>query len=330
VSAAELVWFVMGGGVVAYALTGGADFGGGIWHLFARGPTAARDRRAVEHAIAPIWEANHVWLIFVVVIMFTAFPIAFSVVSVSLHVPITLLLLGIVLRGASFVFHAYDLRGGPLAKHWSSIFGVSSLLTPLLLGDILGALSTGDIRAEGALVTSGFFAGWLTPFAIGSGALAACLFALLAAVYLAAETEGGSQQDFRRRALSMELVAFCVALAVLLLSRSEAPGLFSGLVHSPYAIPVQLVTALFAAGTVFALTMRSYRIARLTVAAQVASVLVGWGLAMHGAIVLPDVRWDTAGVRIEVLSSVVPALGVGVSLVVPALLYLFRVFKRAE
>jgi cytochrome d ubiquinol oxidase subunit II len=167
VTSAQVIWLVMGAGVIAYALTAGADFGGGIWHLFARGPRAARERAAIEHAIAPIWEANHVWLIFVVVMMFTAFPSAYAVVTTALHIPVTLALIGIVVRGSAFVFHAYDVRPREGRGLYSFAFGLSSLVTPLFLGDVLGALSTGEIRWDGRHVTTGFFAGWTTPFAIG-------------------------------------------------------------------------------------------------------------------------------------------------------------------
>jgi len=330
VTSAELLWFVMGAGVVAYALTAGADFGGGVWHLFARGPRAAAQRLAVERAIAPIWEANHVWLIFVIVALFTVFPRAFAVIGVALHVPLTLALLGIVFRGSSFVFYSYDLRGSDRTKGWSRVFGVSSLLTPVFLGDCLGALSTGEIRWDGHRVTSGYLAGWLTPFAAGTGVFTALLFALLAAVYLTFDSPPEVKEDFRARALAMEVATGFVAFAVLLLARAGAPVLYESLAASPFALAVQLVTALLAVAAMGALYSRRYRLARVAVVAQVALVVVGWGLAMRGAIVLPDVRLGGAGARDEVTRAVLPALVAGAALLLPALFYLFRVFKKVE
>jgi cytochrome d ubiquinol oxidase subunit II len=328
-TSAEALWFVLAAGVVAYALTAGADFGGGIWHLVARGPRAAAQRRAVEHAIAPIWEANHVWLIFVIVALFTAFPRAFAVISVALHVPITLALLGIVFRGSSFVFHSYDVRDTARGTGWARVFGVSSLLTPMFLGDTLAALSTGAIRWDGQRVTSGYFAGWLTPFSFAAGLFAVLLFALLAAVYLTVDSAVEVQGDFRARALVLEVATGVAAAVVFLLARDDAPALYTSLAASSYAAGVQLTTALFAAAVIAALALRRYRLARAAVVVQVALVVVGWGLAMRGAIVLPDVRVENAGARAEVTAAIFPALLGGAALLLPSLVYLIRVFKKA-
>lgn len=327
-SGAEVVWFVIGGGVVAYALTAGADFGGGIWHLSSRGPRREAAQRAVEEAIAPIWEANHVWLIFVIVALFTSFPKAFAVISIALHVPIALALIFLVLRGASFVFHAYDLRKDSRSQVWPLAFGISSFAAPLFLGDALGALSTGDIRWDGRDVTSGFLSGWLTPFAVGTGVLAACLFALLAAVYLTVDGEAAVREDFRRRALAMEALAGVVAALVLALSRTDAPVVFAGILGSRWAWLVQGATAASAVTTIVTLATRRYRIARWSVILQVSLVVVGWGLAMRGMIVVPDVRLDNAGTRSEVTRVLLPALALGGALVAPSLRYLFRVFRK--
>jgi cytochrome d ubiquinol oxidase subunit II len=322
-----LVWFVMGAGVVAYALTGGADFGGGIWHLFARGPKAAEQKKLIERAIAPIWEANHVWLIFVIVLLFSAFPRAFAVIATALHVPIGVALLGIVMRGSAFVFHAYDLRPGPRSTRWATTFGVSSLFTPLALGDVLGAVSTGAIRWDGTNVTSGFASGWPTPFALATGLFATLLFMLLAAVYLAAEAEGALAETFRRRALAMEAIAGAAAFAVFALSASGAPELYAGLADSTFTVPIQLVTAVAAFSTMGLLYRRKFSIARFTAASQVALVVVGWGLAMGNRIVVPDVTLENAGVNPGVVGALLVALAAGAALLAPSLWYLYRVFK---
>src|SRR5438270_6121466 len=131
--------------LIIYALMGGADFGGGMWNLLAFGPRAQRQREAIADAIAPIWEANHVWLILVIVLLFTGFPRGFATMMTALNIPMTVMLLGIVLRGSAFVFRKYDVED---AHHWSSVFGVASFLTPFVQGIILGALTTGQIRVE--------------------------------------------------------------------------------------------------------------------------------------------------------------------------------------
>src|ERR1700680_1967778 len=131
--------------IIIYALMGGADFGGGMWNLLAFGPRAKRQREAIADAIAPIWEANHVWLILVIVLLFTGFPAGFATIMTALNIPMTVMLLGIVLRGSAFVFRKYDVKKD---RRWSSIFGMASFLTPFFQGVILGALTTGQIRVD--------------------------------------------------------------------------------------------------------------------------------------------------------------------------------------
>src|SRR4030095_3059205 len=138
---ADVMGAVMLGALVAYAVTGGADFGGGLWDLLASGPRAAGQRRLVEQALAPVWEAHHVWLIYVLVILFTAFPPAYAALGTALHVPLTVMLVGIVLRGSAFVFRQYG--GGPAAavEAWGRVFAVASVVTPFFLGAVLGAMT---------------------------------------------------------------------------------------------------------------------------------------------------------------------------------------------
>src|SRR5687767_13817299 len=131
--------------LILYALMGGADFGGGLWDFFARGPRAARQRKIIADAIAPIWEANHVWLILVIVLLFTAFPVAFAAMMTALHIPLTVMLVGIVLRGSAFVFRKYDTKDDHVQRRWNAVFGISSLVTPVLQGICLGALAGGLI-----------------------------------------------------------------------------------------------------------------------------------------------------------------------------------------
>ena len=134
--------------LIAYALLAGADFGGGVWDLLARGPRAAAHRAAVAEAIGPVWEANHVWLIFAIVMLFTAFPVAFGALSIAFFVPFHLVLVGIVLRGAGFVFRAHGAAAAGLVGPWGSLFGAASVFTPFLLGACLGAISAGRVRLK--------------------------------------------------------------------------------------------------------------------------------------------------------------------------------------
>src|SRR5437764_5309144 len=143
----EMLAAVMVVSLNAYVLTGGADFGGGVWDLLASGPRRAAQRELIASQIGPIWEANHVWLILVVVVLFTAFPAAFATLGVVLHVPLSLLLIGIVLRGSSFVFRSYGARDDATQQRWGRVFAMASVITPILLGIVVGAVASGATGA---------------------------------------------------------------------------------------------------------------------------------------------------------------------------------------
>jgi cytochrome d ubiquinol oxidase subunit II len=313
--------------LVLYAVTAGADFGGGVWDLLARGPRARAQREAIEEAIAPIWEANHVWLILAIVLVFSAFPPAFAVMMTALHVPLTLVLVGIVLRASAFVFRKYDRRRDDVHRRWSLVFGVASFLTPFFLGLSLGALGSGDIRTAGGYVT-GFLAGWTRPFAISCGLFAQGLFAFLAATYLTVDTRDRPeiQNDFRMRALLSGFSLAPAALLVFVLSREGAPVIYDGLTDSwaPLLLIATSISALTALG---ALWSRRYELARIAAAAQVSLILIGWGLAQYPHFVVPDITLEGAATETATLRVISIALAAGTIILVPSFVYLFRIFK---
>jgi cytochrome d ubiquinol oxidase subunit II len=325
---AEVLWLAIGGGLILYALTGGPDFGAGVWSLLALGPRKAAQREALHHALAPIWEANHVWLIFVIVVMFSAFPRAFAAISIALHIPIALALLGIVFRGAAFAFHAYGIQTDRTRNRWSRVFYISSIATPVLLGNIAGALGTGEIRVINSRVTTGFLAGWTTPFAWVVGFFTLALFATLAAVYLCSETDDPAlADDFRTRALASELVTGLLAALVPWRASIEAPELYGMLMESTWTWMVQAATAASAVTTILLLWVREVRMARYTCALQAALVVAGWGLAMDQHFVLPDVSVAYSIGYAPVLPAFAIAFGGGAVLLVPAFWFLLRIFK---
>jgi cytochrome d ubiquinol oxidase subunit II len=327
---AEITAVVAGLAVITYALLGGADFGGGIWDLFATGERRAQQREAIAHAMGPVWEANHVWLIFVIVILFTAFPPAYSTLSVALFLPFHLVLAGIVLRGAAFVFRAYARRAGAARadrgeRSWGVVFGAASTLTPLLLGMSLGAVSTGRIRLRSSGIEAA--GAWTAPFAIMTGLLALALCAYLAAVYLANETEGELQEDFRRRALSAGTITVGLSAVTIPLLRIEAPHLWLGLfsVRAWPALTVGIVSALLAG---WWLRTRQYRRARSAAAAQIGALLAGWLAAQYPYIVYPDITLSSAAAPPATLRFFLATLPFGFGILLPSLWFLFRVFKR--
>ena len=315
--------------LIVYALLAGADFGAGVWDLLARGPRAKEQRDVIADAIGPIWEANHVWLIIVVVMLFTAFPSAFAVLMTALHIPITLMLVGIVLRGSSFVFRKYDSQRDPVQQRWGRVFAISSILTPVLLGIVAGAISTGGIEVDGRIVTSGFVSPWLGAFPLAVGAFALALFAFLAAVYLTLETEDAElRDDFRTRALATAVALGIIAALVLILSRHHAPLVWDDLTAGPGAVAIHVATALAAVGAIAALLARRWRLAAALAAAQVALILGGWGFAIGPWLVPGEITIRQAAAPDHTLRLLLVVLGGGSLILLPAFAYLYLTFKR--
>ena len=306
--------------LVFYALLGGADYGGGIWDLFASGPRKDEQRRLIDEAIGPVWEANHVWLILVVVVLFTGFPPAFAAIASGLFAPLVLLLMGIVMRGSAFTFRAYDDRGDAFQRRWGRVFSMSSILAPLTLGDVVGSLASG--RVDGPASRA-----WLDPFPLAVGLFTAVLFAFLAATYLAFEARGELQDDFRKRALLAGVVVGLLAMGVYLLAGTGAPLVHQGLTRRPWSWPLQIATAIAAVTAFAALWQRGYGLARVAAAAQVALILVGWAASQYPYLVVPSLTLETASAPPETQILLLKAVACGAVLLFPCLYLLFRVFK---
>jgi cytochrome d ubiquinol oxidase subunit II len=320
---------VMGGALCLYFLLGGADFGGGVWDLLAAGPRAAAQRRAVEEAIGPVWEANHVWLILVVVVLFTAFPAAFEAISVSLHVPLTLFLIGVVLRGSAFAFRGLHAGGRAAERRLGVVFSVASLVAPVVLGMVVGALVSGNIRVRDGVVASGFFETWLAPFPAAIGLFALALSAFLAATYLTVEVRDPAlREDFRRRALAAGLTVGALALVAFFLAGAGAPRVREALATRRWSWPFHALTATAAVTALAALWKRRFRLARFAAAAQTAFILVGWGLAQLPFLVVPDLTLADAAATPRTLRLLLIVLAAGVPILLPSLALLYRVFKR--
>ena len=327
----DLVGFVMIVSLVLYALGAGADFGGGVWDLFASGPRARRQRELIANAIGPIWEANHVWLILVIVLLFVAFPPVFAAMSIALHIPLAVMLIGIVLRGSAFVFRSYDVQTDDVQRRWSRLFAVGSIVAPIMLGVCVGAIASGTIRVhlETGRVETNFISQWLGafPFAIGLWTLS--LFAFLAAVYLTNETtEVELREDFRRRALAAGMAVALMALLSFILAERGAPSIRSGLSKEWWSIPFQIVTGLFSVGALAAVWIRRYRLARVLAMTQISFIIAGWGLAQFPFLIGPDLTFTNSAAPDNVLRVLIRALAAGAVLLFPSLWYLFRIFKN--
>lgn len=315
-----------------YVLFGGADFGAGVWTLFAAGPRGGRQRALLDRAIAPIWEANHVWLIVAVTILFTAFPSAFALISIRLHIPLTVMLIGIVLRGSAFAFRTNDVappgqERPPPHPTWRSVYAYSSVVTPFMLGVSLGAVASGRLALGSGSFMETFVQPWAAPFPLAVGLLTLVLFAYLAAVYLLVEIrEPDLLAVFRRRALISWGVLAVLGGGSLLLAKSGAPEIYRGLLHGPLGLAglaVSIGAALLALGSLWS---GRYALARIGAAGQGATMIWGWALAQYPYLVEPDILITDAAPP-ATLRVLLWSLVLGSFLLFPSLYYLYRLFK---
>lgn len=325
----EMRWDRVMGGVlvlllVIFCLTGGADYGGGIWDLFARGARSQRQRALIRSAIGPIWEANHAWLIVIVVVLFSNFPVAFTAISNALHIPLSLMLLGIVMRGCAFIFRSYD-QGN--ARNWGLLFSFASVFTPLMLGVCVGSLSTSSTQFDTRFsVVSGFVQSWWQPFPWAAGCFTLVLFAFLAAAYLAEfARDSVLKEDFRKRALICAVLVAVMAVLCLFSAKFNAPVLFKGLTSRFWSLPMLVLTGLVSCAAFYALWRRYYGRARILVAGQVALIVFGWAFAQYPFVFVPvTISMGAAPAHVMKISFLI--LLCGSALIIPSFLFLFRVF----
>jgi cytochrome d ubiquinol oxidase subunit II len=326
-SPADLVAAILWLSVAIYAVLGGADFGGGVWDIFSGGRNGPAQRRVIADAMGPVWEANHVWLIFLIVGLFTGFPTVFAALSVALYLPFTVALIGIVLRGAAFAFRAHGREAVGAMTGWGAVFGAASVVTPACFGAAAAAVASGAIQVRDGRVASTLTAGWTTPFAIDCALLAVSLCAYLAATYLMVETEGRTalRQAFRRRAALAALAAGALGLIGLPLARLDAPTLWSGLTGR--ALPLLVLALLNGPVAAWAVWRDRARLARLLVATQVTLVLLTWAVAQWPYWVVSDLTISSTAAPQSALVSLLVLIGAGSALLLPSLYLLFRVFK---
>ena len=320
-----ILWLAL----IAYAVLGGADFGGGIWDFFAFGQGAERQRRLIGQALGPVWEANHVWLIFLIVGLFTAFPLAFSVLSTALIVPFTLALIGIVLRGAAFIFRAQAAEAATLGRVWGRVFSTASTITPFLFGTAAAAVASGQVRVEAGRVQTDLLAGWTTPFALTIWALALTICALLAAVNLMIEAQNIDDAElveaFRRRAMIAGAIALVLDAVAFILSPFQAPLLWHGMLD--HALPVVIATGLIGVGAAVSLLLRRYRLARILAIIVTAFIFVSWGLSQFPYLIPVAVTITNAASPPSTLLALLIGTIIGMALLLPSLWLLFHVFR---
>ena len=318
---AVIIWL----GISAYAVFGGADFGGGIWDLVAGGPERGRRPRAlIEQAIGPVWEANHVWLIFVLVYLWTAFPEPFVSIATTMLIPLTLAAFGIIFRGSGFAFRKWADTVGR-QRFYGAGFAGASVLTPFFLGTVVGGVASGRVPLGNAAGDP--FRSWLNPTSMLGGVMAVVVCGYLAAVLLTREAslDGDVEMTayFRRRALGSGVLAGVVALAGVGVLAADAPSLYEGLT-SPRGIVLMVASALGGLISLWMLRTGRYVAARPAAALAVVTVLWGWGAGQYPWILEEEALLDEYAASDPVLWAMVVAFGVAAVTAVPALIWLFR------
>ena len=316
-------------GVTAYAVLGSADFGAGFWDLTAGGARrGGRVRGMIQRSMSPVWEANHVWLIFVLVIVWTAFPVAFASIFSTLSIPLFLAALGIIFRGAAFALRG---QAGTIreARALGALFASSSVLIPFCLGTVAGAIASGRVPVGNAAGDA--WSSWLNPTSVLIGVLGIITGAHLAAVFLSGDSRRADQPDlvraFRTRALATGALAGVVALGGLLVLRSDARDLFDGLT-SGAGLACVAVSALAGAATLALVWTERYGTARLTAAAAVGAITVGWALAQRPYLLPGELTLDEAAAGDATLAAVLVGLAIGALVLVPSLVLLYRLVLR--
>jgi cytochrome d ubiquinol oxidase subunit II len=317
-------------GVTFYTLFGGADFGGGFWDLFAgNAQKGKKQRQLIERSIGPVWETNHVWLIFVLVIMWTCFSKLFGSVTSTLWIPFTLAAFGIIARGAGFAFRKV------VKKVWQkrifgATFAAASIITPFFFGTIAGAVASGNIPmgvGAGDPIRS-----WLNPVSFMIGVLAVTVCAYLAAVYLTADARRSGDQQlivaFRRRALGSGLVAGIVVTSGIFLFHSHAQTLTHELTHR--GLPLIVLSAVAGLTTIGLLYGNYFATARISAALAVTAVVWGWAVAQYPYLLNPGLTISQAAAEPAVLKATLISLGVGAILLVPSLVWLYTLFQHDD
>jgi cytochrome bd ubiquinol oxidase subunit II len=316
-------------GLAAYVVLGGADFGAGLWYVLLPGERRRPLRDHTYHAMGPVWEANHVWLIFVLVVVWTAYPTAFGAIFSTLYVPLFAAALGIIIRGA-----CYALRSAVSTPREERIlgvlFGASSVLTPFALGAAIGGIASGRVpvgNAAGDPVDA-----WLNPTSIAVGLIAIATSAYLAAVWLTGDATRAGRADlaepFRVRALVTAAAAGAAALGGLLVLRADAQRIYDGLTSGSGLVAL-VASVLAGAATALLVARRRPEPARWSAAVAVAAIVAGWALAQRPQL-LPGLTVEEAAAGDTVIVALLISLAIGAVILIPSLVLLFSLVLRGR
>jgi cytochrome d ubiquinol oxidase subunit II len=327
----SLTIIILGVSFILYTILGGADFGAGIVETFAGG----KGERTISKAIAPVWEANHVWLILAVVILFTGFPTVYASLSLVLHIPLMMVLLGIIFRGTAFTFRHYDVIHDNTHKYYTFLFKTSSFITPFFLGVTLGAMILGRITFDqSAGFYEMFISPWLNIFCSVMGVFAIALFGYISAVFLVGETKNDRERS-RYAMFSKQLMVFAMLFGLLVFFAAEMQGnhLFDEFSQSAISISTLLLATLLCPVIWFFLNRKSNKTLylRIAVGVQVTAILIGWFYIQYPVLIQvkggEHFTFFNTQAPEATMQQLLIALVVGLILIVPAFIYLFKVFK---
>jgi cytochrome d ubiquinol oxidase subunit II len=323
--AAAILWI----GATLYAVFGGADFGAGFWSLVGGGgERGERARRLIDSAIGPVWEANHVWLIFILVVLWTAFSVAFEAVMSTLFIPLSLAALGIVLRGSGFAFHEVVKR--PRERSFAEhLFATSSVITPFFMGTVVGAIAAGRVPVGNA--TGDPWTSWLNPVSILVGVLFVATGAYLAAVFLITDARHAGDEDLERyfatRALMAALVTGAIAVAGIFVLRDDARYVYDRLTAE--ALPLVIASAVCGIGALVLIRRGARRGARPLAVGAVVAVIWGWGVAQFPYLLPTDLTIAAGAGTGDTLTMVIIVFVIAAVLVLPAIGLLYTLTQRS-
>jgi cytochrome d ubiquinol oxidase subunit II len=328
----DVLIFFIGAALLLYVVLGGSDFGAGIIELLPAGPLRSAQKEAINRAMGPVWEANHMWLILIVVILFTGFPEIFTTLMIALHGPMLALLVGIIVRGAAFSFRHYDaVQAEDSQRIYTWLFGLSSLWTSMWLGIIAASLNRGLIDPSARDFWSAYVAPWWGLYPLSVGVLVTCIYAFLAAIYLVGETKDPVlHRRFLRLAAVFNGLVVATGGLVFLASTGERQNLGAAFARSPVNLVVVALAALLFVVLWFLMTRRRTLIARAVAAGQMALIPLGWYLLYAPDAVLTasgPLSFHATAAPPATLRMLVIALLVGSLFIFPSLYYLLRVFK---
>jgi cytochrome d ubiquinol oxidase subunit II len=315
--------------VTAYAVFGGADFGAGFWDLVAGGAERGeRPREVIDHSIGPVWEGNHVWLIFIFVVLWTGFSEAYASITLTLFVPLTIAAFGIVLRGSSFAFRKTVFRTRD-RRNFGAAFALSSVLVPYCFGAVAGAIASGRVPAGGQAGDP--WSSWVNPTSVFGGVFAVIVVAYLAAVYLVWDARRLSDEAmvdyFRRRAVGAAVLAGVASVVGIFVLRADAEYVFHGLTSR--ALPLVILSALCGIGSLVLLVRNATRGARLLAVGAVASIVIGWGVAQWPYLLPETLKVSEGAAPSGTLTTLLVAAVGAVLIVFPGFVFLYVLDQRS-